>query len=803
MSSLRKGIVSLTHAFKRGKNKSKADSPKRVLTRLGFLEFNSIINSNILKVFLSFILIGILLNFLFPPPELKDYSQVIYTKDSTMLAAYLTPDDKWRLETKLLDITPEMVQAIIHKEDKWFYWHFGFNPVSIVRAFIGNISSGGRVTGASTITMQIVRLLEPAKRSYLNKILEIFRAIQLEIYFSKNELLEIYLSNIPLGGNIEGVKAASLLYFNKLPKKLSLSQSVLLTIIPNNPNKNRLDIPNESVIEKRNNWLSKIKKENIFSNQSIADALEEKVESHRYSIQKIAPHFTQVIKESSNKSEIFTSLIPRVQLKSAKLLKNHVERNKGKSVTNGAVLIIDNITNSVIAYCGSSDFYNSKTSGQVNGITAIRSPGSALKPLLYAIGFDDGIITPKNKLLDVPTDFSSYTPENYEREFNGEVTVEYALVNSLNVPAVRLLLKVGFKPFIEKLKEIGFKEIEKREVRLGLSTILGGCGVTLEELTSAYSVFAKNGILKKNSFFSNRSSGEEKKIFSVEASYLISKILSSSERSESPNLVSSASKLPNIAWKTGTSYGRRDAWAIGYNKNYTIGVWMGNFDGKGSPYLSGSEMAVPLLFALFNSIDYQNSANWSQEPIGISKRDVCKNSGLIPSKNCNDIVKDYYIEDVSSNKKCNNIQEIFVSVDETESYCFSCLPEKNYKKKEYPYYKPELVLWYKKSGVNLDSPPKHNLDCEVMGAKNSGLKIVSPSAEFEYLLEKNGNQEVMLLATSNTDVKEIFWYINKKYFGKTKIGEKLFFKPQNGMNSILCIDDKGGESSLKIKVKFY
>lgn len=761
-----------------------------------------IINLNVFKVFLSVILVGILLNIAFPPPELKEYSQVIYAKDSTMLSAYLTSDDKWRLETRLIDVTQEMVQAIINKEDKWFYWHLGFNPFSIVRAFINNVSPGKRVSGASTITMQIARLMKPAERSYLNKIFEIFRAIQLEYRFTKKELLEIYLSNIPMGGNIEGVKAASLLYFNKLPKKLSLSQSVLLTIIPNNPNKNRLDIPNEKVVKKKNNWLLKFKKESLFSSESIADALEERVESHRYSIPNIAPHFTQVIKSSSNESEIFTSLIPKTQLKCAKLLKNHVKRSIGKGVTNGAVLIIDNTTNSVVAYCGSSDFYNNKTSGQVNGITSIRSPGSALKPLLYAKGFDDGIITPKSKLLDVPTDFSSYTPENYEREFNGKVTVKYALVNSLNVPAVRLLLKVGFKPFMKIVESIGFNEIKRKEKTLGLSVILGGCGVTLEELTSAYSIFANNGILRRNNFFNNKSRGKGKQIFSEEASFLISKTLVSSERTESPNLISSVSKLPNIAWKTGTSYGRRDAWAIGYNKNYTIGVWMGNFSGKGSSYLSGSEMAVPLLFNLFNSIDYQNSDNWFQEPFGISTRDVCKNSGLIPSKNCTDIIRDYYIEDVSSNEKCNHIQEVYVSNDESKSYCLGCLPEKNYKKKEYPYYQPELAIWYKKSGISFDSPPKHNESCEVMGIKN-GLKILSPSAEFEYHLEKNGNQELMLLATSNTDVKEIFWYVNKKYFGKTKLGEKLFFQPQNGLNSILCVDDKGGECSLNITVKFY
>ncbi len=719
-----------------------------------------------------------------------------------MLAAYLTTDDKWRLETKPTDVTPEMIKAIIHKEDKWFYWHFGFNPISMGRAFVSNLIGGRRISGASTITMQIARMLEPAERSYTNKLLEVLRAVQLELRYSKDELLEIYLSNIPMGGNIEGVKAASLLYFNKTPKMLSLSQSVLLTIIPNNPNKNRLDIPNKKVVAKRNYWLNRFKKDNLFSDKSIFDALNEKVEAHRYSIKNIAPHFTQVIKGRTKRNEIFTTLLPKVQMQTAKLLQNHVKRNNNKGVSTGAVLVVDNKSNSVVAYCGSSDFYDSKISGQVNGIIAVRSPGSALKPLLYAMALDEGIITPKSKLLDIPSDFSSYAPENYERKFNGEVTAKFALVNSLNVPAVRLLLKVGFKPFIKVLEKMNFEQIEKRKKYLGLSTILGGCGVTLEELTTAYSSFAHKGVLHKLNYLENKSTSEGKAVFSEEASYLISDMLSSAERTESPNLISSVSKLPNIAWKTGTSYGRRDAWAIGYNRHYTIGVWMGNFNGKGSPYLSGSEMAVPLLFELFNSIDYQNYDSWFSKPYGVSTRNICKQSGLVPSSNCTDIVKDYYIEDVSSNKKCTHTKEVYVNDDETESYCLDCLPQKGYKKKTYSYYKPELLLWYKKSGVNISLPPKHNPKCEVMGAKNE-LKIISPSAEFEYHLEEDAKQKIMLLATSNAEVKEMFWYINNKFFGKTKLGEKLFFEPIKGVNRILCIDDKGGERSIKIKVKFY
>ena len=744
---------------------------------------------------------ALFLNYIFPPLVPKSYSQVIFAQDSTMLAAYLSKDDKWRFKTNEGEISPELVKAIIFKEDKWFYWHFGFNPISIMKAAVNNLGSGNRQIGASTITMQIARMLEPGERTYFKKIIEIVRAVQLELNYSKQELLEIYLSHIPMGGNIEGIKAASMLYFNKLPSKLSLAQSTLLTILPNNPNKFRLDKKNNSILSKRNYWLSIFRKAQLFPNEAIKDAMLEKHKFVRFQLPSIAPHFTRSIRNKNKDSEVYTTLSKTTQSKCEKLLRSHVARNKNKGISTGAVLVIDNRTNSIAAYCGSSDFQNSSISGQVDGIIAIRSPGSALKPFLYASGLQIGMITPKIRMLDIPTDFSSYSPENYEKKFNGSVTANYALVNSLNVPATRLLLKLGFNNFIELLKNLGFETIKKKEQELGLSTILGGCGVSLLELANAYTVFANNGVYSKvNSLVGLKSKSSN--IFSAEATYLVSKMLSSSEREESLNLNSFASNLPNISWKTGTSYGKRDGWAIGYNGNYTVGIWMGNFNGKGSSFLSGSEIAVPLLFNIFNAIDYKSSNEWFKKPVGVLQRKVCKESGLPPSKFCSEIISDYYIDNVSTNAKCDYVKEYFVNEEESESYCLDCLPESKYKKKAYDNLAPELVLWYKSNGIYLNLPPIHNSKCKTVKS-NSKLKIVSPSADYEYLIESNSAQKIMLLATSNNDVKEIYWYVNRSYFGKSNLGEKLFYIPQKGTNEILCIDDKGSESRVKIEVKYY
>ena len=406
----------------------------------------------------------VVLDFLFPLPKQKEFSKEIHAKDGTLLTAYLTSDDKWRLRTELEEVSPDLIKAVIEKEDSWFYWHFGVNPVSITRAAFDNIFSGRVESGASTITMQVARLLEPKPRTYLNKIVEIFRAVQIEIKYSKEEILELYLSLLPFGGNIEGVKSASYIYYNRPPNKLSLAQSITLALIPNDPNSLRLDrtnnvIPgseatpeseNQSlvsdsgqarmtvqlvvpILRKRNYWIEKYREEKIFSDSDLNDALNEPIENNRYAIPVSAPHFSYFIKENFDGNIINTTLDPSIQQTAENILQRNVKKVFYRGITNGAVLVIDNKTSSVVAYCGSADFYDAGSFGQVNGITAIRSPGSTLKAALYAYAFDEGNLTPQMKFADIPTDFHGYQPENYDLKFYGNVSTEFALVNSLNI----------------------------------------------------------------------------------------------------------------------------------------------------------------------------------------------------------------------------------------------------------------------------------------------------------------------------------------------------------------------------------
>ena len=766
------------------------------------INVDRIIKSHAVHGILLTLILVLVLDISFPPPDLKPYSKTIYSNNGTLLNSYLTKDDKWRMRTRIDEVTPDLIEAIIEKEDSWFYWHFGVNPVSVLRALVQNIFSGERVSGASTITMQVARLLEPAERTYWNKFLEMLRAMQLELHYSKNEILEIYLSHLPFGGNIEGVKSASFIYFNRPPDKLSLSQSILLTVIPNDPNGLRLDIDTKNAKIKRDKWIDRFIEDEVFNKQDLLDAKDEPITSVRYEVPNLAPHFSRYTTDKINSDQIYSSLDLSIQNKAETLLEKYVDRVKGKGVTNGAVIIIDNSNSKVVGYCGSADFFDESTSGQVNGITSVRSPGSALKPALYAYALDNGFLTPQMRLLDIPTDFGGYEPENYDLKFYGDVTAEFALANSLNVPAVRLLRDVGTSNIINLFERAGFETIAKNKNKLGLSLILGGCGVTLEELTKMFSAFASKGKLHNFSYVKTDKKDGGVKIFTEESAYLIGRILSKNERPDFPAEFLFSTKQPRVAWKTGTSYGKRDAWAVGFNTNYTIGVWMGNFDGKGSPHLSGAEMAVPLLFDLFNTVDYDSKKEWFEFPQNLRVRKVCAETGLLPSKHCKNIIEDYYIENYSPNLQCGLYKELFVSEDETIEYCPECLPKDGYKKVAYPFYDPELTLWQNRNNIQVKRPPKHNPHCSARYT-SEGPVITSPSAEFEYFTEKGNEEEILLQAASDPNVKTHYWFVNDQFYKKCLPAEKVFLKAKEGKLKITCMDDRGRETTVKVKVSGY
>ncbi len=742
-----------------------------------------------------------LLNLLFPVQVNKDYSNIVIAADSTVIHSYLSSDEKWRMKTELSEITPLLRKAIIYKEDKYFYYHPGVNGIAVVRAMFNNIVQSKRTSGASTITMQVARLLNPKERSYFNKLIEIFRAFQLELYYTKNEILQMYLNLAPYGGNIEGVKAASLLYFEKAPNHLSLAELTALSVIPNRPNSLTIGKDNDTIIEIRNKWLKRFEKAELFSKQDIKDAMAEPLSAKRHNAPKMAPHFSLRMKNMHiEKANIYTHLELKAQLKIENLVKNYINRLYNRNIKNASVLVIDNNKNSVVSYIGSADFNNTDDAGQVDGIKAIRSPGSTLKPFLYALSFDKGLITPKLKITDVPVNYSGYEPHNYDSEYHGLVSIVNALTNSLNVVAVKVLYQYRSHKFINQLKTLNFKQIKKDEKKLGLSVILGGCGVTLEELTGLYHAFANNGVYTEFNWLQADSLNSGFNIISHESGYMLTEILTQLSRPDLPYEWQNSADLPKVAWKTGTSYGRKDAWSIGYNKNYTIGVWVGNFSAEGVQELSGAETAAPLLFEIFNTIDYKSDTRWYDMPENVEFRLVCSETGLIPNSFCTNITSDSYIPNISSNKKCEHLRNVHISADTSISYCTSCLPESGYIKSFYPNYQPEIISYFETNQLKYRKTPPHNPICERIFADDKP-EITSPVNNVEYFIDKADTTQILLTCNSANNVDKVYWYINDKFYKTAKPANKVFFKPVEGMIKISCTDDKGRNANLHIKVK--
>jgi len=754
-----------------------------------------------LIVAVACVVVFLLLNVLFPLPDKIEYSTTITDSNGEVVNAFLTKDQKWRMKTEPEEISPLLRKTIIAKEDKYFYSHPGVNFIAVGRAAFNNVVRMKRTSGASTITMQVARALEPRKRNFVSKVVEMFRAFQLELKYSKDEILQMYLNLVPYGGNIEGVKSASLLYFKKNPDHLSLAEITALSIIPNRPSSLVIGKHNDRILKERNRWLQKFSDDGVFTRKEIEDALAEPLNAYRNTVPHFIPHLSYKLKGQSSADNIQSNIVLNTQWKLEKLTEDYIRVLRLQNIRNAAVMVIDNKTHKVISYVGSASFSDTMDGGQVNGASAIRQPGSTLKPLLYGLCIDEGLLTPKTIINDVPVNYAGYAPENYDQKFNGYVTLEYALDHSLNIPAVKGLEWLGKDRLIDQLVVSNFKQIQKDRNKLGLSLVLGGCGTTLEELTGLFSAFANDGVYVQPRFLQSDSSIKKTRILSSASNYMITEILSKVNRPDFPLNWTATERMPRIAWKTGTSYGRRDAWSIGYNKNYTVGVWVGNFSGIGVPELSGANTATPLLFKIFNTIDYDSNSDWYGPPKDCDVRQVCSETGLPPGPNCTNFISDYFIPLISSTKQCNHLQEIKISADSLLSYCETCAPSTGYIKRLYKFTTPDMQDYFEQRGMTYQKIPPHNPDCEKI-FKGDGPRITSPLNGNEYFIDKKNPEPLQLKVSVGSDVSKVYWYINDQFYKTGNAGEKQFFVPREGPVKISCTDDKGRNRNIWIQMKY-
>jgi penicillin-binding protein 1C len=736
-----------------------------------------------------------------PPPSPKPYSPVVLDRNGEFLHAFLARDGMWRLRTDPEQIPSRLRDILLRKEDRWFAFHPGVNPFALARAIVQNVKSGRVVSGGSTITMQIARMLEPKERTYWNKIREVLRAFQLELKYSKKELLEMYLSMVPLGGNVEGIQSAALLYYQTPLERLNIAQLIDLTLIPGDPQGLQPDRNGPSLFRARTELASRWLRAGILQPSDSVVVWQTPAAIERRAPVRRAPHFALRVKNSAGtETEIRSSLDLGIQTTVEALLSQHLRGWKPRGIQNGAVLVVENECRGVRAYAGSENFEDAGASGQVDGVRAIRSPGSTLKPLLYALEMEHGDLTPKSHLLDVPYDAEGFQAENYDGTYSGTVFADEALQRSLNVPMVRVLKNRGLPEFLDFLCRLGMSSLASRRNQLGLSMILGGCGVTLEELVRAYAAFPAGG-MEQELALGAADDGErvQARVFSPATAYMVTEILTGLQRPDLPSNFESTLHLSTVAFKTGTSYGRRDAWAIGYTGDFTVGVWVGNPDNRGNPDIVGGKVATPLLIDILNAVASRNRKKILALPPEVGVRTVCAVSGLTPTPQCSHQITDLYAVRTTNLRSCDLCREYLISPDGRRTYCASCLGNAGFRRAFFVDAAPELMHFWQAAGIRHEVPPPHNPACPRV-FPGDGPAIVSPTRETTYFLVHPG-QELALLAGSAGDVRAHSWYLDDRFLGSRPPGDKFFVTVAEGIHAITCVDDHGRATKIQITVK--
>jgi penicillin-binding protein 1C len=538
-------------------------------------------------------------NFTFPPDLTRggDSSTVVLASDGTMLRGFLTRDDKWRLPVRVQDVDARYVRMLLAYEDSRFADHMGVDPAAVARAAWQFVSNMGVVSGASTLTMQVARMLEPIPRDLAGKARQMARAVQLEARLTKDEILDLYLTLAPFGGNIEGVRAASLAWFGKEPKRLTLPEAALLVALPQSPERNRPDRSPERAKRQRDKVLRILAEKGEIGAEEAAEAMQDAVPTARIAMPFAAPHFAgEARRERPGSREIVTTIDRRIQAAVETVLAG--ERGALGDGGDIAVVVIENASMKTIAYAGSSDFWGDN--GQIDLARSARSPGSALKPFIYGIAFDEMILHPETLIDDKPVSFGSYAPRNFDRGFQGTVSVRDALHMSLNVPAVSVLDRIGPVRLSATLKQGGAKLAwATKFAGPSLPMALGGVGISLEDMTTLYAAIANGGVARAPLRYKDQQPGEAHRIFGPVAAWYLYDILRGSPLPDGWAMGRGIDRGREVAFKTGTSYGFRDAWTLGWSSAYTVGVWTGRADGSSRAGELGRHAAAPVMLKIF------------------------------------------------------------------------------------------------------------------------------------------------------------------------------------------------------------
>ncbi|MEO5716619.1 MAG: penicillin-binding protein 1C [Luteolibacter sp.] len=750
----------------------------------------------------GFLLVLSAIWFLLPRPELDrpgaGWSRKVTDRHGVLLHLSTAVDGRYRLWTSLKDVSPEWIEATLAKEDRWFRWHPGFNPFALIRAAWGS-AAGHPAGGASTLTMQVARLRwDLETRTIAGKLQQIFRAIQLERHYSKDEILEAYFNHAPYGGNVEGAGAAALLWCGRDASQVTRREAIALSVIPQSPATRHPGFPRDAgrIAAAQSRLSEMLEDESTLRGDPLSASftlLPPGPPPHE------APHFCRWLMRTTSANVVSSTLDLGFQQEIERGIEAHLQRTRERGISNACAILVHAPSREVLAYVGSAGYADRGILGMVDGLRALRSPGSAVKPFVYGLAMDQGLIHPHSLLTDGKMVFHDYNPENFEGEFMGPVHANEALVRSRNIPAVALSNRLGNGGLYQLLRSGGV-DLPKPAGYYGLALTLGGFGISPVQLASLYAGLADDGLSRPLVFSETTAAAFSKTpMLSPQARFLVLDMLRGGE--DLGVEYGFARTDPAVAWKTGTSHGFRDAWAVGVRGDYVLVVWLGNFNGRGNNALVARRCAAPLLFDLFARLHLPDKAV-VPPPEGVRRVELCAASGDLPGPWCSQTTSGWFIPGISPISMCALHREILVD-GRTNKRVARDDGRPDLRREVCEFWPPDLLDLFREAGLPRRSPPDPENGTDTLEGMDHGEapKVISPLAGRSYQIDGSGNETgIPLKAEAAPGVGKLYWFCGEAFLGTSAPENVLAWKPVSGNHLLRVVDDHGRSAEASVRV---
>ena len=743
------------------------------------------------------------------------YSTLVSDQDNELLGARISEDGQWRFPPT--DSVPQKyATCVIQFEDRGFRYHPGVNPLSIFRAFVQNVRARKVVSGGSTITMQTVRLMRNEKRTYFEKLIELIWATRLELTHSKNSILALYGSHAPMGGNVVGIDAASWRYFAHDAAALSWAEAATLAVLPNAPSLMHFGRNRDALVRKRNRLLSRLHDKNILSATDYDLALSEPLPLHPHALPQLAPHLVTQVYLKQPGQHVQTTIQKSLQIQTEEVLSRWNAEFSQNGIHNLAALVVDLETNEVLAYSGNVQFDKNRAGSQVDIIQSLRSTGSILKPFLYCAMLQEGQMLPNELLPDVPINIGGFSPKNFSLQYDGAVHADEALARSLNVPSVISLRRYGVPKLHQFLQKVGLSSLNKSSEHYGLSLILGGAEASLWEVANGYGLMARTvnsynstQIYPSVADFTFAFSPHSKKtkpssspVFNAGAAWLTLEALTNLNRPEELDWQSIPS-MRKVAWKTGTSYGFRDAWSVGVTPRYLVAVWTGNASGEGRPGLTGARTSAQVMFDLFNLLP---ATGWFDIPYNeLTEAPICRESGLLKGAYCPESSIDTLLiphKGLQGNT-CFYHKRIHLSQDGQYQVYQQCAGDRGIMPVSWFVLPPSWAWYYKQQHPDYRSLPPFSPEC-ISGGTGQLMQFIYPYANAVLKLPKQMDGSVgkaIFELAHQQPSATVYWHLDNDYIGETSDVHQMQLSPSKGKHRVTVVDEGGNALTVEFVVE--